>query len=444
MNRTLLFLTAFLACAPPTQTPPASLTSAAVVPSRPEDVNDPMAAVMWTLNYDLRRFDEVWAWLHEKVPAGAARARAISAATLLAVFELDRDEFIPEGLIAFDEAIAAFPEDDRLPLWRAMIFFVQARDANDSTRLQAALTELRNTTQKYRGFTLFGLTLSIGGWEDASPELLEEARTAFADVVVDTAALQHAKGGVDLSRSRRLWDTPIAPFNIPAMQAMIGDLALRAGKPEQAAVAYFTALRANGAARWPWRAEVERRLGQLQTVMAGFQARPATEWAFGSQHEGSMGVPAAQVDTRFGGRLGNGSCTVCHTHVSVFDAAEAPARVGWVRGKIKIPTEVPNLQPIGFLLPDGKDAIPAGFGIGPFIDAAAPRDFDTRDELFDGTFLIPAEPGTWFVALRAQVGETLWQGHLPNAVGAQWFLEVKEGQLLDVSEVAIELKPVAP
>lgn len=34
----------------------------------------------------------------------------------------------------------------------------------------------------------------------------------------------------DATRSRRIYDTPVAPYNIPAMQAMIGDLELRAGK----------------------------------------------------------------------------------------------------------------------------------------------------------------------------------------------------------------------
>ncbi len=35
-----------------------------------------------------------------------------------------------------------------------------------------------------------------------------------------------------------------------------------------------------------------------------------------------------------------------------------------------------------------------------------------------------------------------WQGYLPNAVGAQWFLDVKEGEVLDVTDVEIEMKPL--
>ena len=113
-----------------------------------------------------------------------------------------------------------------------------------------------------------------------------------------------------------------------------------------------------------------------------------------------------------------------------------------MRGKVKKSTKIPNLQPIAFLLPDGENPIPTGFGIGPFVDAAEGRDFMKRDELYDGTFLIPAVPGRWFVATQTTFEGKKWQGYLPNALGAQWFLDVKAGELLDVSDVEIEMKPL--
>jgi hypothetical protein len=228
------------------------------------------------------------------------------------------------------------------------------------------------------------------------------------------------------------------------MQAMIGDLALRQGRPEAALVAYFTALRSNASARWPWRAEVQRRLEHGPEVMEELNARPARAWAFGSTGVGALGITGRQTDTRFGGRIGNGSCTVCHTHVSVFDEGGEAAPVGWVRGRVKPSREVPNLQPIALLLPDGPNPLPGGFSIGPFVDSAASRDFMNDAALFDGTFVIPAAAGRYFVATQSDVDGVTWQGYLPNTVGAQWFLDVKAGELIDVSAVPIEMKPLPP
>jgi hypothetical protein len=395
------------------------------------------------LNYDVSKFDTVWRWLHDDVPAGPERARALAAASLIAVAELDRTDVRAEGLAAFDEAIVHFPTDARLPLWRAYVTFLEARDAHDRARIDATLNDIRAATKDYAAFTLFGLTLAAGGWEDAPPELIEEARTAYDTVVTDTALMQRAtSGSLELDRSRRIWDTPIAPYNIPAMQAMIGDLALRAGKKEEAGRAYYTALRANNAARWPWRAEVQRRLEHLEDVEKALAARPATEFTIGSRGKSAMGMATAARDDRFGGRVGNGSCTVCHTHVSAFDLSEPTQNVGWVKVKLDLPKDVPNLQGVGLLLPGGEMPIPGGFAIGPYVDAAAPRDFMTRDALYDGTLVIPAEPGNYFVAVQATVDGKAWQGYLPRELGRQWFLDVTAGVMLDVTEVPIVMKPL--
>src|SRR5258706_4201808 len=95
------------ACYPtPLATVPATFTAAEVTPERPTDTGKPMAAVIWALNYDLNQFDAVWSWLHDAVPAGPERSRAIAAASLIAVAELDRTDVRDEGLAAFDDAIA--------------------------------------------------------------------------------------------------------------------------------------------------------------------------------------------------------------------------------------------------------------------------------------------------------------------------------------------------
>jgi len=87
----LVLLCCLTACnVTPEVAAPASFVSAVATPTRPTDAANPLAAVIWTLNYDLRQFDTVWTWLHTDVPAGPERSRAIGAAALIAVAELDR------------------------------------------------------------------------------------------------------------------------------------------------------------------------------------------------------------------------------------------------------------------------------------------------------------------------------------------------------------------
>jgi hypothetical protein len=180
----------------------------------------------------------------------------------------------------------------------------------------------------------------------------------------------------------------------------------------------------------------------IDAVMAGLNARPATESAIGSQAMGALGVPQVRSDSRFSGRVGNGSCTVCHTHVSSFDLKEPAPEVGWVKVKA-LPIEgAPNVSPIAFLLPSGENPIPGGFGIGPYIDADAPRDFFSRDELYTGTMLIPAAPGTYFVALQSDVGTQKYQGYSAKEMGMQHFVEVKAGRVIDMTGAPIRLTPL--
>ncbi len=443
MNRTLLpvLCLSLLACYKPLEvSPPASFTAAEEIPPRPEDPAAPLGAVVWCLNYDLRKFDDVWRWLNQAVPPGPERARALGAAALIAVAELDRPQLRETGIAAFDEAIPAFPQDARLPAWRAYLIFLKARDANDLPGIATSIDMLRDATAAYPAFTYFGLTLAVGGWEDAPLELVNEAHAAFDAVFAATANL-NSGGAFDRERFRRVWDTPIAPYNIPATQVMQAELALRAGKPDEAAEAYYTALHSNNAAHWPWRAEVQRRLDNLDATVQGFAARPATEYSLGSHDRGAMGVRGDPVDPRFGGRVGNGSCTVCHTHVSSFDLGEPAAEVGWVRGRALPIQGAPNAQPIAFLLPEGADPIPAGFGIGPYVEAATPRDFFKHEELYDGTFVVPAAPGTYFVALQANEAGRKYEGYSARELGLQRFITVKAGVMTDLSDAPITLSP---
>jgi hypothetical protein len=439
MNRALVAsLLSVAACySTPVATPPETFTAAETVPARPTDTTAPLAAVIWTLNYDLREFDTVFTWLETAVPDSPERDRALAAASLIAVAELDRYDALAPALPIFDRAIAEFPLDARLPCWRAYLVYLQARATPDAGTIDASLDGLRAAAKQYPAFTEFGVTLAIGGLELATDDELMEAVTAFDAVVTDSEHLETTTDPLDVSHLRRIWDTPIAPYNLPAMQAMIGDLQLRRADKDDATVAYYTALHANNAARWPWRTEVQRRFDNLDTVATGLTSHPATESSLGSQGKGALGIRAPTYNPRFSGRIGNGSCTVCHTHVSTFDLGESADAVGWVKARMGPVDGLPNAVPTGFLLPSGANAIPAGFGLGPYIDAAGPRDFDTRDALYDGTFIVPAPAGTYFLAIQVKQGDTTYQGYSSREFGKQWFFELEAGELLDLSAAPI-------
>ena len=426
-------------CVTPDQVaPPATFVAPERPPPRPTDPADPLAAVMWTMGYDLRAFDDVWRWLHDDVPAGPERSRAIGAAAMLGVYEIGRPELAGEGLAAFEEAIEALPDDDRLPMWHAFIRFAVARSARDEDAMESALEALRASGERYPEFNLVGLTLSIGSYEGASPALIGEARRVFDEVSAASAALQTATDRRSVERSRRIFDSPIAPYGVPALMAMIGDMALREGDLDAARRAYFTALRTNGAERWPWRGEVDRRMRHAEDVAAGLARRPATERSLGSHALGSMGVTSESIDPRFEGRVGNGSCTVCHTHVSSFDGSEQ-AEVGWIRGRFAEVPGVPNASPTALALSSDPAAPPGGFGIGPPVEADAPRDFFARDALFDRSFVVPAAPGDYFIALQLEANGTLYSGYSARELGLQLFVRVEPGLVTDMSAYPIVL-----
>lgn len=442
MRKLLLAVTLFCSACyqTPEKAPPASFTTAELVPDRPTDTTKPLAAVIWALNYDLRQFETVWSWLHSEVPAGAERSRALGAAGLIAVAELDQYDRLDEAVAAFDEAIPQLPDDARLPCWRAYLVYLKARHSGDADAVRASFDGLREAAKTHPAFTEFGVTLAVAGWADAPQDLLDEGRAAFDKVLSATNDLAVSSAPLDRDRLRRIFDTPIAPYNVPAMQAMIGDLAVRAGKKDEAGRGYYTALHSNNAYRWPWRKEVERRMKGVDALATGLAARPATETMLGSEGLDALGVSSKVSDPRFSGRIGNGSCTVCHTHVSVFDLGEQADQVGWVRGKMK-KIDGADAYPTSFVLPKGDDAIPGGFGIGPFVDATAPRDFDAQDSMFDGTFIAPAAPGTYFVAIQADIKGQAYQGYSAREFGQQWWFEVKAGEVTEIpGEIEMKVK----
>jgi hypothetical protein len=151
--------------------------------------------------------------------------------------------------------------------------------------------------------------------------------------------------------------------------------------------------------------------------------------------EGGPRVDEALALDGFEGRIGNGSCTVCHTALTAFDSdAVAPKEVGYVRFRFEQPEGVDTPFPV-FLGLDGPEPEerPAGLNVGPL----RIRDRMTTDDGISTTVLA-LEPGRWFVVGQLDGGTTAPEisqsTYMPNSIGAPRFLDVEAGRITDVTD----------
>jgi tetratricopeptide (TPR) repeat protein len=430
-------LASLVACGPPApryEEVPEWVSAPTQAPPMPTDTARPFERVRWVLNYDMREFDATLTWLREEVPEGPERDRAIGTAALLGAFELDRSELADEGIAAFDAAIAAFPEDARLPVWRGALSFVRGYAAGDRAAVGAAYDELRDAAGEYVGFSSFGLTLTIAADRFADDALLEEASEQYQLMNESFNNLQYDDTVLADERASRLSDWAAAPYNMSGTSALIGDIEARRGNFEEAQVHYYTALNANSGYRWPWRDEVQRRMDDAEALSQRLRASPAQDSMLGVRFVGATGIDAPYRDPRFDGRIGNGSCTLCHTHMNVFDDGEELPELGWIRGTYVAPEGVPNAIPIFFALPDEPEPIPGSFLIG--------RVAWTGDEPAPGIapgdvveWLMPAPPGNFFVAGQIFRGnEVAMQGYTAKELGMLRTLEVRANEVTDITD----------
>lgn len=416
---------------------PEHLLRATEVPAMPADPEDPWARLLWTMNYDLREFEATWDWLESEATPGLERDRSLGAAALLGVAELDRFDLLEPGVAYLDLAIAGDPEDGRLPAWRAYLVTLEAMRAGDSAGVEAGYEQLRAATEHYTSFSLFGLTLAAAGDPSADAELLQEADDLYELLREDYGALQYSDEALAAERGSRLGDWASAPYNMPGTQALMGDMAARTGDYDGAKRNWYTALRTNEAYRWPFREELEARLELGPEAVADAIAAGELQ-PFGARFEGALGTPASRFDPRFEGRVGNGSCTICHTRLSAFDdpsGESAVAEVGWIRGRMVLPEGVPNPMPNLFALP-GQESTPRGFRIGRleweqdlYRDPnPAPAEGETVE------FMIATTPGLHFVAGRIGIGDGVdYSAYTAKTIGPPRYIDVKAGQIADIT-----------
>ncbi len=420
---------------------PAALAGATRIPPMPTDPAEPLARVVFCLNYDLREFSETWTWLQDVVPEGPERDRALAVASLVGVGELDRLDLIEPGLAAFDRAIASFPDDARLPLWRTFLEFRSAQVSGDRGRVAEAYQALRDDSTTYSDFTLFGLTLSVAADADASPELLAEALAAYDRVFSEADLHQHSSDPADRERGPRVFgDMPTALYNMPGTNALRGDMAARAGDIELAQRSYYTAIHSNLSYRWLWREEVERRLADVEALSQRLAARPPQDHMLGARHVGALGTSEPVTDPWLGGRIGNGSCTLCHSALSTFDAGRPAAPIGWVHVRYRRPTNIETPMPLFFVLPDTEDGTRPESFLLSIVQAEGLPALTIDAPVVDAW--IPSPPGSWFIAGRiTRGGETMLSTYTAREMGMPRFIDVREGQVADISEAVMEWGP---
>ncbi|MFK7985150.1 MAG: hypothetical protein AB8I08_03890 [Sandaracinaceae bacterium] len=431
------------ACAPPAaryEPAPDELASRTALPAIPSDVTRPLDRVIWVMSVDLRVLDETLVWLRDTVPPSPVRDRALGAAVLLAAFELDRSDLAEEGIAAFDRAIGAFPEDARLPVWRATLAFVAAYRDGNRDAVDAAYDALRQSSERYAGFSVFGFTLAVASDRDADPALVDEALERYAAMNEAFMEMQFDGDPRTAERVSRLGDWSHATYNMAGTAALIGDMHARAGNVDAAASSYYQSLHTNTAYRWPFRDAVRARLEDAAGVSERLAQSPPDETMLGVHFVGATGVDEPIRDARFGGRIGNGSCTLCHTRLDVFDAdvfdadVQPVAEVGWVRGTYRAPEGVDNPMPVFFALPEDSTSPPGGFLVGRVAwtgesPAAPSRPGDAVE------YLVPTIPGRWFIAAQVLDGEGVrLQGYTARELGMQRFLDVRAGEVTDITD----------
>lgn len=415
---------------------PAHLLEAWETPPMPSDPADPFAQVMWTLNYDLREFDSTWAWLEQEVEPGPERDRSMGALALLGVAELDRFDLLEAGLEALELAIDAYPEDGRLPAWQAYLILIDAMRMGDQAGIDVGYELLRASTDAYTSFTVFGLTIAVAGDPNATPELIDEALAEYDRMLVDYGERQYSGDPLDHLRSSRLGDWSSPPFSQTGTQALLGDMAARAGDYDRANRHWYTAQHANEGYRWAFRDELAERF-ELGAEAAAAAMEAGELMPFGARHVGAIGTPEPYRDPRFEGRIGNGSCTMCHTRLTAHDDLSGSSdvlEVGWIRGTMVLPEDVPNPVPALFALPD-PDGRPQGFLLGR-MNWEQHLDGDPVPVPAPGSeieYLIPATPGRLFVAGRILVGDEIdYQAYLPTTLGPPRYIEVVAGEVADI------------
>jgi hypothetical protein len=224
---------------------------------------------------------------------------------------------------------------------------------------------------------------------------------------------------------------------MPGTQALMGDMAARAGDVDRAKRHWFTAARANEGYRWAFRDELLERLELGPEAVA--EAIAAGEiMPFGARFVGAIGTPEPYRDPRFDGRVGNGSCTLCHTRLSAHDDPSGDSdvlEVGWIRGTMILPEGVPNPAPNLFALPD-PDARPEGFMIGRvnWDQDLDPEPLAPYAEGAEVEYLIPSTPGLVFVAGRIGVDDRVdYSAYLPQTLGPPRYIEVRAGEIADIT-----------
>jgi len=432
-----LLLAACAQPAPQYTTAPPHLLSATTVPAMPSDPDDPWARLLWTMNYDLREFDATLTWLETKATPGLERDRSLGAAALLGVAEIDRFNLLELGVASLGDAIAADPEDGRLPAWKAYLVTLQAMRADDPAGVEAGYEAMRVATKDYTSFSLFGVTLMVAGDPKADAALIQEALDYYDLLMVDYGGLQYLDDERSRERGSRLGDWASAPFNMPGTQALLGDMAARAGDGDRAKRHWYTALAGNEGYRWAFRDEVLARLETGSEAVAKAIAAGELQ-PFGARYAGALGTSETFVDPRFGGRVGNGTCTVCHTRLSAFDdpsGSSTTVEVGFIRGTMVLPPKVPNPLPNLFALP-GRDETPTAFQIGRIQwdqdQSAEPLPPPTAGAEVEYVIAVP--PGKHFVAGRIGVdGRVDYTAYTARTIGLPRYVEVRAGQVADIT-----------
>lgn len=244
-------------------------------------------------------------------PGDAATVRAL--AHLWYVSESSRDPSItPTEIFAeaskllghFSGAQEANPNDPRVPCWLGLTQITTGQAIGDQDMVDQGYATIETGVDGYPEFNLFCRALAYGGRPASDPDfqiaidsLYETLDLCFGESVDrnDPDITPYLDQATSEGDKRVCWNDPVAPHNAEGFYLFFGDLLVKNGDLEAAAVVYENARLVAEYDAWPFKAVVEGRLTEDLAARSALYLDDVNE-----------------NDPPLGGGDPSHGCTICH------------------------------------------------------------------------------------------------------------------------------------
>lgn len=251
-------------------------------------------------------------------PRDPATTLLLAHAHLWRAAESDRleepDPRITEHLVLaeryFEEAYRLRPSDHRILGWLASVRMPLGRVHADPDRVEEGYRLLGESVRRYPEFNHFTAGFALARYPAEHERFHEALEHMWANIERcsgATADVEPPASAYDRARQAdpACANTPGAPHNFEGFMLTLGDMLLKAGRPEQAREAYGRARTSPRYAEWPYRGILEERMERAPELAERFRHGEREGGPPPGQGAGTLEEPK----TVFGSGY---SCAVCH------------------------------------------------------------------------------------------------------------------------------------